>query len=345
MITNKDLKLLYELDTDSRQSLPHISKKIHISQQLINYRLKNLQKNGVVSSYFSVIDTTRLGYTTYRVMIQLSKTNDKKFGEIIEFFRKHPNILWLASCGGRFDLIINIMAKNIMHFNRIFNQIRSKFQEQIQNYNVLTIVEVLHFGRSYLINKKRELDQKTLFFGKESRIIDIDYCDKRILYELSENARMSLVDLASKLDLSGNTIANRIKKMKKVGLIQGFRPLIHIEKLGFESYKILIKLQNTTIEKEKKLYGFAQRNPSITFIIKVVGEWDLEFEVEVKSRKDLQGIIIQLRDNFSEAIKEVETIPIYHDYRYNYFPGEIIKGGEVKTKGRNKAGENEKEIV
>ena len=50
----------------------------------------------------------------------------------------------------------------------------------------------------------------------------LDEIDKKILYELISNARISYVELARKLNLSEAAIRKRVKKLKEIGAIRGF---------------------------------------------------------------------------------------------------------------------------
>lgn len=322
MLGIKDRKILYELDQNSRQSLNQIAKKAKLSQQVVSYRLNLLQRKGIITNFFTVINFTNLGYTSYRIMLRLSNTTKNIYEEIINFFMKHPNVLWLNSCGGKYDFIVNVMAKNIIHFNQIFRKIRERFPEQIQNYDILTHLEASYFGRDYLLKKKREI-KEVLYFGREFKLIDLDKTDLKILSIISENARINAIEIGQKLNITGNTIVNRIKNLKKIGIIQAYTSLLHIDKIGYQAYKLLIKFQNITEKREKELINFVQLNANVIGIIKLVGLWDFEIEIEVKEREELHQLIMEIRDKFKDIIKEFETLPLYHDYRYNYFPKDL----------------------
>jgi len=323
MLGIKDKKILYELDQNSRQSLSQIAKKTKLSQQVISYRLNLLQKKMIITNFFTVINFTNLGYTSYRIMPRLSNTTKERYNEIIEFFMNHPNVLWLNSCGGKYDFIINIMAKNIIHFNDIFKKIKEKFPEQIQNYDILTHLEMSYFGRDYLSKKTREI-KSVPYFGREFKLIKLDEIDLKILNILSENARINAIEISSKLKITPNTIINRIKNLKKIGIIQAYEPLLHVEKIGYQAYKLLIKFQNITEEKERQLIAFSQRNTNVIGIIKLIGLWDFEIEIEIDNREQLHQFIMEIRDKFKDIIKEFETLPLYHDYRYNFLPKDLV---------------------
>ena len=45
----KDRRILYELDFNSRQSNSKIGKKVGLHKNVVNYRIKRMEKNGIIS--------------------------------------------------------------------------------------------------------------------------------------------------------------------------------------------------------------------------------------------------------------------------------------------------------
>ena len=53
-----DLKLLSELEDNSRQTLSQISKKLKTSQQVVSYRINALEQKKVIGGFFTIINFT-----------------------------------------------------------------------------------------------------------------------------------------------------------------------------------------------------------------------------------------------------------------------------------------------
>ena len=317
-----DLKLLGELESDARQTLSQIAKKLKTSQQVVSYRLKSLEKRKVIGSYYTIINLTMCGYTSYRIMIRLSNIDKQTHKKIIDYLIDHPNVLWLVDCGGRWDLLVNFTARNVIHYNALLRELKNKFPHQVQNYDILTTVEVTYFGRDYLNKKIREI-KKLPYFGKEEIISIPDKTNLKILDILSENARINSVEISQKLDISPNTVILRIKEMKKSGLIQGFKPLIHLENTPYSAYKALVKFQNITEQIEKEVVSYLKININVVGMIKLIGLWDFEIEFEVETKEQMLELTRNFRDRFKKVIKEFEVIPLFHEYKY-FLPGDII---------------------
>ena len=65
----KDRKILYQLDMNARQSFSQIGKKVGLPKTVVSYRVKKMQKNGIINNFYTVIDTFKLGYSSYRIYL------------------------------------------------------------------------------------------------------------------------------------------------------------------------------------------------------------------------------------------------------------------------------------
>lgn len=315
-----DLKILTELEKDARQPITEIASKVGTSQQNISYRISALEKNEIIKQYYSVLNLRKLGYSIYRTLFRLSNTNQKKHEEIIKFLSSYKNVLWLVDVGGRADLLVNFIAKDIFDYSEILNSFKRKFPEQIQNYEILPIVELYYFGRKYFPEDK----DTTFSVNKEEPKVEIDNIDSRILSFLCKNARMNSVEIAEKLKISPNTVILRIRKLKENKVILSYKPLIDLSKLNYSEHKMLIKFQNITEEKEKDIINFLKRESGVMGGIKLIGAWDFEIEFEVKNREEMKEIMGKFRDKFTNNIKEIELLDLFKEYKYNFFPDDLL---------------------
>ena len=87
-----DLKLLSELERDARQTASQIGKRIGTSQQVVSYRISSLEKRGIISEYYTIINLTNLGYASYRTMIRLSSINKEKHKEKAKILTGKDNL-------------------------------------------------------------------------------------------------------------------------------------------------------------------------------------------------------------------------------------------------------------
>lgn len=63
---------------------------------------------------------------------------------------------------------------------------------------------------------------------------EIDSVDRQILGFLLNDARLPFLEIARKLIVSGGTVHQRIDKMKKLGIIEGSKFTLNLQKLGYD---------------------------------------------------------------------------------------------------------------
>ncbi len=60
-------------------------------------------------------------------------------------------------------------------------------------------------------------------------------------------------------------------------------------------------------------------------IVKTLGEWDLEVDIEVKNMRDFRKIGIEIRQKFATLIHETRIIPLFETLKKNFFPRFLIE--------------------
>ena len=234
-----DFCILYELHYNARIPLSLLAKKAHLSKQNLNYRLKKLVKEGVITGMMSVIDVHQLGHLTYRVYLRYKGVNREKEKEIIHYLNAHPTILWFASVSGNWDIELVFTARNFIHFNNLFKKIREDIGNYFSKYNVSMSIVNYHLNRDYLLDKPH-LEFNSNYYGFEPKDEKLDSVDTKILVELSKNCRQSNHEIGQKVGVSYHTIKDRIKKLEEKKIISSHRIKIDLEKINRLHYKALL---------------------------------------------------------------------------------------------------------
>lgn len=61
---------------------------------------------------------------------------------------------------------------------------------------------------------------------------DLDRIDERILTELEANARLSIVELAARVNLTNTPCSERVKRLEKSGYIRRYKAVLDMNRLG-----------------------------------------------------------------------------------------------------------------
>lgn len=313
----KDQKILSELDLDSRATLNEIAKKVGLSKQVVDYRIKNLLKEKIIKQFYTVINFSKLGYTQYKLYLKFQNVNLDKETEIINYWVQNKNSVWVAPSRGRWDLAISILAKDINEFGELLGEFINKYGFFILEKDVLITQLSPVFTRNYLINSK---DKKRFTYGGKIENYELDEIDQKILRALAINARLTILELINKLNLTRDVISYRMKKLTKDQIISQYRVLIDLDQIDHKLYKIMLRLHSLTAEKEKELITYLAVHPQGTQYLKLVGSWEAELEFEVKDDEQLHQILFDLRNRFSDLIRDYEILLINREQKLNYYP-------------------------
>jgi DNA-binding Lrp family transcriptional regulator len=318
-IDKKDREILYNLDLDARASLSVIAKKTKTSKQVVKYRIEKLIEKGVIERFLLFVNGTKFGYIAYKFYIELHNITEEELEKIVEDFKKHPLIVWVATCEGRFDLAIAPIARNNVHAYFILNEILKKYNKYIKDIVPLNYIDVSHLKRSYLTGDKRpEIDAP--FWGNEPQNYKLDDYEIKILSILCEDARKPITEIAEKIGCSVDIITNRIKKLIKDGIIQGSTIIINKSHLNYEYYKALLKIRFFSEEEERIFLEFVKSEKSIVDVIRMMGNWNYELDIEVKNVYEFHKIMLNIKNKFPKNIQEHNSLIILKEHKLNFFP-------------------------
>lgn len=118
----KDRKILYELDLNCRQSNTQIGKKVGLKKDVVSYRIKRMQDEGVIRNFWTAINTFNLGYSVFRIFIALQNTSAGKKNEIIQYFIDYKNTWAVISSRGELDLSIVIWVNDNYEFYQFWGK-------------------------------------------------------------------------------------------------------------------------------------------------------------------------------------------------------------------------------
>ncbi len=319
-LDKKDREILFQLDLDARQPNSRIAKKVRASKEVVGYRIKRMEEEGIIKGYYVLVDMTKLGYHNARIFIKLKNIGPKEELETIGYFEKNPRCWWVNSISGSFtDIGIAFWVKDLNDFHEWKEELMNRFRKRIDFYRESYYSKIHVWRRNYL-SSKDERAHYSLILGN-SEAIEYDIHDIRLLSALSQDARLPIVKLAQKVGLSVTATKYRLEGLKKRGAILGFRPKISFPKTGYYWYKVEFRLEDNRT-KEKMLAYFAS-HPNIVWAYESVGGGtELEMEMEVESHEKFREVADGIRAKFRDAIRTYNYYLWSTEYKIVFFPPE-----------------------
>jgi len=309
----KDRKILYELDLNCRVSNAQIGKKVGLSKEVVTYRIKRMEEEGIITGYWTAINTYKLGYYVFRIYINLIDVSAKIKTEIIHYFVNNEDAWAVLTCKGPVDLDIVLWVKDVYAFNQYWINTLQRFSKYFAQSIISILTHVISCKRTYLLDSSVTSSEREFYQTScEGDPVPVDEIDYRILDELALNARAPLLDLAKKINCSPQTINYRIKHLMQKEIIQAFRISINPVKLGLQGCAVDLYLKDQTMRRQ--ILEYIEQKPNIYDIMFMnIGWADICFQAFISSLKDLSRLMEGIETKFPDAIR-----------RYEYWMDQIV---------------------
>jgi len=299
----KDRKILYELDLNCRQSNAQIGKKVGLKRDVVTYRIKKLEENGIIKNYWTLIDTFKLGYNVFRIYINFQYVTSDIKNEIINYFVDYKNSWVVISEKSEIDLVVVIWVKDIFEFYKFWEKTLDKYEDYFSKNDFSIYCGAIVYKKSFLLpDHLKEKNKIICEMHCGENAVEIDDIDYKLLNEMAINARAPLTELAKYFNCSSQNINYRIKKLIKSGVIKGFRVNLSLSKLNLDHHKVDIYLKNHNLK--KPILKFLESSPFLEYINLSIGWADLEPEFVVNNFDELVEILDTINKKFSGIIKK-----------------------------------------
>lgn len=143
----------------------------------------------------------------------------------------------------------------------------------------------------------------------------LDDIDKEIIRILQEDARKSYREIQEQLQISIGTIHNRITKLKKNNIIEGYTLKLNNTKLGYK-LTFLISLQIDGKYTEEILTELSEK-PEICTVFNVTGEQSASLICRFKESEDVHEFLRELNEH--KHVIRTNSNMVLKEYKNNAF--------------------------
>lgn len=144
----------------------------------------------------------------------------------------------------------------------------------------------------------------------------LDIIDKKILTLLQQNAKLTIKELAEALNLTTSPIFERIKRLEKEGIIEGYVALLNAEKV--EKGQVVFCNVSMPIYTKENIDSFekiVQSMPQVMECYHLAGLVDYQLKIFVKDIKEYDGFLKQLAE--IQTVKVHSSAVVLHDVKYS----------------------------
>lgn len=139
-------------------------------------------------------------------------------------------------------------------------------------------------------------------------MLKLDLKDRRLLYWLDQNSRATNKELGKKVGLTEQAIGYKLKKLQNTGIIKKFVTFINTLSLGYQHYKVFLKLYHTTENIEAFIINFLVNHKNVRWVVSTSGKYDLSFSVLAQSPMEFTEIYQNIESKFGTYISEKNVV-------------------------------------
>ncbi len=310
-----DKKILYELDINSRASAATIARKIRLSKETVNFRIKRLLKRGNIKHFYSIINASHFGYQYYKIFFKFNKIAAEIERKIIDYLRNEKSCANLRVMEGAYDMCFVAMHRSPSELKEFLSAFYNNFGDYLMQKSIHTIIA------SHKLNQKILFPGKTIkntsYHGKTSNY-SLDKIDLQIIKKLSIQARIRLIDLARVIKEDPKVVRYHIKKLERDGIITGYFTALNLTKLNREFIQLDISLKNSG--SVKSIIEFFDKTNSCIFAYELLGRYDLSLELYAKNDNELRKTLAQFKEKFLQDYIFYDISHIYREFVINWSP-------------------------
>jgi len=310
-----DKKILFELDNNSRLSAGEIGRKIRLSKETVNYRLKRIISQKWIIKFYPLINASKLGYYYYKIFLKFNKMPGTVETELIHFLRSDPSCANLRILNGRYDLAFLTMQPNPLGLREFFISFNKSFGAYILQKSIHTVLFTHHSNQKFAIEDKSI--RTTLYHGEVTNV-KMDKIDYFILKSISKNTRVRLVELATSLHQGLQVVRYRLRRLEHKQVINGYFSAFNFNLLNRKLVQIDLTLKQ--YNNIAQMITFLEQKGVCLFIYEIIGRYDLSIELYVENDFTLKIILNEFKEKFIEDYINIEVSNVSMDYVINWSP-------------------------
>jgi len=120
----------------------------------------------------------------------------------------------------------------------------------------------------------------------------LDSFDERIINELTQDARIPMIQLATKLKVSNTFVHQRIKKLKEFGILENATYRLSPWSLGYQS-SAYTQIMLTNSKHHRRVEEELAKIPEIVECVNISGRYALLVKIYAVNNRDLRDVIYE----------------------------------------------------
>ena len=122
MLTQKDRRILAELQRDSRLTTQELAERVGMSSSATWRRVRSLEEAGIIDRYAVIVDPRKAGFgLSSMVHVSLARHEQANVEQFIREVLRHPEVLECFATSGEADFHLRVVVEDIDAYNRFLD--------------------------------------------------------------------------------------------------------------------------------------------------------------------------------------------------------------------------------
>ena len=135
-IDELDRQILGGLTQFKYHSLQDCSRQLGLPNSTVAWRVKDLQRKGIIIGFVYLIDTLALGMQNFKLLLA-AKDISGLHGKLFDFCKEHKHVTTLIECCGSWDFEIGVEIEDGAGVVRLEQDLKRKFGQLIAGIEIL----------------------------------------------------------------------------------------------------------------------------------------------------------------------------------------------------------------
>jgi Lrp/AsnC family leucine-responsive transcriptional regulator len=118
-----DVKILNILQKNARVTVKQIAEECFISSPSVSTRLQNLENQGIIKSYQTIVDYQKLNFSI-KAYIQCAVNAKIKY-EFYQYIEEIPNVVECDCITGDFSMLMKVFFQNTIELDEFINELQT----------------------------------------------------------------------------------------------------------------------------------------------------------------------------------------------------------------------------
>lgn len=311
---SRDVKIISCICDNARLPYSKIGKMTRISKDRVRERMKVMEKELFILSYFPLINYGLLGYKLFHVYLRFNRAPNED-GSFFARLKKNDHVVALTRVAGKWDVEIQILGKNRGEISSLLIDLGIK--DYASRGMMILQARDMHLYsmrfENFKLNKEIMKSLKLIRYRADS-------IDLKILKALSLNAREKVTEIAAFCNVGEDVVRYRIKNLIKHKVILGFYARTNKHRFGLTSYILGLSLSRAPLLHE---LASLEKLKNVYYARSFSGKCNLVIGFSAKDNMELIGTIDFVKNCFGKNLAGLELLILLDRYKFVCFPFNI----------------------